>query len=82
MTGYEQVDHPRHYQHQSGVEAITVCEWMTFNLGNTVKYVMRCGAKPGVDAVTDLRKAAWYLNREIERLEKGESAAHEDFRRP
>ena len=72
------VDHPVHYtSHPSGVEAVDVCEHMTFNAGNAVKYLWRAGLK-GNDAedkrakhVEDLRKAAWYVNREIERLTKG-----------
>jgi Protein of unknwon function (DUF3310) len=38
---------------------------MNFNLGNVVKYVWRAEGKGGL---VDLKKAAWYLNREIERL--------------
>lgn len=41
---------------------------MSFNLGNTVKYVWRAGLKGG--KLEDLKKAQWYLNREIERLTK------------
>ena len=64
----EAVDHPAHYNaHPSGVECITVVEHMTFNVGNAVKYLWRAGEKPGVDAIEDLRKAAWYVTREIER---------------
>lgn len=69
MTG--QVDHPEHYnRHPSGVECIDIVEHMTFNTGNAVKYAWRAGLKPGSDAITDLRKARWYLDREIARLEK------------
>jgi hypothetical protein len=42
---------------------------MNFNLGNAVKYIWRAGLK-SPSAVEDLKKAAWYVNREIERLEK------------
>ena len=67
----EAVDHPKHYNaHPSGVECITVVEHMPFNVGNAVKYLWRAGEKPGVDAVEDLRKAAWYVAREIERRSK------------
>jgi hypothetical protein len=60
------VNHPAHYtSHPSGVECITVTEHMGFNLGNAVKYVWRADLK--ADAIEDLRKAAWYINREIER---------------
>lgn len=62
----ETVEHPPHYKsHPSGVECIQVTEHMSFNLGNAVKYIWRCDLKR--DAIEDLRKAAWYINREIER---------------
>lgn len=65
------ISHPEHYtKHPSGVECIQITEHMNFNLGNAIKYVWRAGSKG--DAIEDLRKAAWYLNREIERLTKTE----------
>lgn len=73
------VNHPHHYtSHPSGVECITITEHMTFNAGNAVKYLWRAGLKqPRIDIVAngqkhleDLRKAAWYVTREVERLEK------------
>jgi hypothetical protein len=42
-----------------------------FALGNALKYISRAGRKPGVDAVTDLKKGVWFLQREIDRLERG-----------
>lgn len=66
----DQVDHPPHYNsHPSGVECITVTEHMNFNQGNAVKYIWRAGLKSD-NPITDLRKAVWYLEREIERLSK------------
>ena len=67
----EMVNHPSHYN-QGKFEAIDVIEdWqLNFNLGNTVKYISRAGHKD--DIVQDLKKALWYLDREIKRLEKGE----------
>lgn len=67
---YEQVDHPKHYNEHPVVECIDVIEVFPFNVGTAMKYLWRAGLKPGVDAVTDLRKAAWYIEREIGRLEK------------
>lgn len=65
----DMINHPPHYnEHPSGVECIQITEHMTFNLGNVVKYVWRKGKKDEV--LKELRKAQWYLNREIERLEK------------
>lgn len=64
------VNHPKHYNaNPSGVEAITVIEHMSFNVGNAVKYLWRAGSKDP-NALQDLKKAAWYVNREIERLSK------------
>lgn len=70
------VERPPHYlAHPSGVECITITEHMGFNLGNAVKYVWRADLKG--DAVEDLRKARWYLDREIAR--RGATpAAHPD----
>jgi hypothetical protein len=63
----DEVDHPKHYNnHPSGVECITVTEWMNFNIGNAVKYLWRAGQKS--DLVTDLEKARWYIDREIQRV--------------
>ena len=63
----DMVNHPPHYtSHPSGVECIQITEHMNFNLGNAVKYIWRHEGKGGIK---DLRKAAWYINREIERLE-------------
>ncbi|RYE70596.1 MAG: DUF3310 domain-containing protein [Hyphomicrobiales bacterium] len=62
------VNHPKHYSaHPSGVECITVVEHMGFNLGNAVKYIWRAGLK-APDTVEDLRKARWYIDREIGRI--------------
>ena len=61
----DNVNHPIHYtSHPSGVEAIDVTEHFNFNLGNVIKYVWRAGLKNGAE---DLRKAAFYLDREIRR---------------
>lgn len=61
------IDHPDHYRKDSGFEAIDVIEaWnLGFNLGNTLKYVSRCGLKDSSTYVEDLEKARWYLDREI-----------------
>lgn len=67
----EAVNHPAYYGGaENPYEAIKVIEaWqLGFCLGNTVKYIARSGKKPGVELLEDLRKAAWYLNREIQRL--------------
>lgn len=62
------VNHPPHYTaHPSGVECIQVTEHMNFCLGNAIKYLWRADLKH--DAIEDLKKAVWYVNREIERRE-------------
>jgi len=67
--GTDPINHPAHYtSHPSGVECIQVTEHMSFNVGNAVKYLWRAGLK--TDRIEDLKKAAWYINREIERLSK------------
>ena len=64
------VNHPAHYNsHPSGVECITVVEHFGFNVGNAIKYLWRCGLKG--DEIEDLKKALWYVQREIEKREKG-----------
>ena len=60
------VNHPPHYkQHPSGIECITVTEHMNFCLGNAVKYIWRADSKG--NAIQDLQKARFYIDREIER---------------
>ena len=64
------VNHPPHYTaHPSGVECIDITEHMGFCLGNAVKYIWRADLKD--NAVEDLRKAAFYIDREIERRTNG-----------
>lgn len=70
----EKVDHPAHYGGaDSPFECIKVIEaWgLGFCLGNCLKYICRAGTKPATDELEDLKKARWYLQREIERLEDG-----------
>jgi hypothetical protein len=63
------VNHPPHYtQHPSGIECIQITEHMSFCLGNAVKYIWRADFKN--DAIEDLRKAVWNIEREIQRREK------------
>lgn len=62
---------PAHYKsHPSGVECIQVTRHMSFNLGNVVKYLWRAGLKDSSPTIEDLKKARWYLEDEIGRLEK------------
>lgn len=60
------VNHPKHYTvHPSGIECIQITEHMGFCLGNAVKYIWRADLKG--NAVEDLKKAIWYIEREIQR---------------
>ena len=63
------VNHPPHYR-AHGIESIGVIEAFNlgFHLGNVVKYVLRADRKG--NAVEDLKKAEWYLRREIARREE------------
>ena len=69
----ETVNHPSYYT-TGGIEAIDVIEaWnLDFCLGNTIKYISRAGRKSD-KVLEDLEKAAWYLNREIERRKENKS---------
>jgi hypothetical protein len=60
---------PSHYQdHPSGIQCIQITEHMNFCLGNAIKYIWRAGLKN--NAIEDLEKARWYLDREIEKMYK------------
>ena len=61
------VNHPKHYtEHPSGVECIEITEHMNFCVGNAIKYLWTAGLKG--EQVEDLRKARWYIDREIARI--------------
>lgn len=67
----DNVNFPDHYMaHPSGIECIEIVEHMNFCLGNAIKYLWRSGLKG--DAIEDLQKAVWYINREIKRRENNE----------
>ena len=68
-TPRENINHPAHYN-VGRIEVIDAIEsWeLNFSRGNAVKYIARAGHKG--DEVEDLKKAAWYINREIERLKR------------
>jgi hypothetical protein len=58
------VNRPTHYcSHPSGIECIQITEHMGFNTGNALKYVWRADLKG--NAVQDLEKAKWYIEREL-----------------
>ncbi|MGW1673270.1 DUF3310 domain-containing protein [Streptomyces sp. NPDC002324] len=67
----DSVNHPAHYTWlPNGLEVIDLTEHMNFNRGNAVKYIARAGRKSKTTELEDLKKAAWYITREISRLEK------------
>lgn len=69
MSEHDPVNHPKHYtSHPSGVECIDVVEHYGFNVGNAINYLWRAGLKG--DAIEDLSKARWYLDREIAKRTK------------
>ena len=68
---HDSVNHPKHYtEHPSGVECIEITEHMNFCVGNAIKYLWRAGLKG--EQVEDLRKARWYIDREIARILNGD----------
>jgi len=75
ITGFikpDNVNHPPHYKsHPSGIECIQVTEHMGFCLGNAMKYIWRADEKG--NAIEDLEKARWYIEREIERRSQEQS---------
>lgn len=64
---YGEIDHPDYYN-KGNIEAIDVIEdWsLNFNLGNVIAYIARCEHKE--DKLKDLKKALWYLEREIDSI--------------
>ncbi|MGW0575798.1 DUF3310 domain-containing protein [Streptomyces sp. NPDC002920] len=67
----DSVNHPGHYTWlPNGLEVIDFTEHMNFNRGNAVKYLARAGRKSKATELEDLKKARWYIQREITRLEK------------
>ena len=60
------VDHPPHY---GGKDNPFEAWELSFNLGNVAKYICRAGHKRGSDQLEDLKKAAWYLQRQIGQIE-------------
>lgn len=65
------VKNPSHYKHPSGIEVIEITRYESFLRGNIIKYILRAPYK-GTE-LQDLKKAAQYLQWEIERVERGAS---------
>lgn len=66
---FDIVEKPQHYNsHPSGIEAIDVCRFMSFDLGNAFKYIFRAPFKGS--QLQDLKKARWYINDAITHLQE------------
>lgn len=60
---------PPHYKWHPVAESVDIAEFFNFNLGNAIKYIWRSGGTVTKGEVeTDLLKAVWYIQREIERV--------------
>ena len=75
----DNINHPSHYtSHPSGIECIDIAEHHDFCIGNAIKYLWRGGLKSedGISKkekqIEDLKKAIWYIKREIKHLSNGE----------
>lgn len=73
-VAHDNVNHPDHYNHGK-IEVIDFIEdqHLGFHLGNAVKYISRAGRKNPDKTIEDLRKAVWYINRQIGRLVRVEN---------
>lgn len=75
----DNINHPSHYtSHPSGIECVDIAEHHDFCIGNAIKYLWRAGLKSedGISKkekqIEDLKKAIWYIKREIKHLSNGE----------
>ncbi len=70
MTQHDPINNPAHYAEGRSYEPIDVIEdWeLNYNLGNACKYISRAGRKQ--NQLEDLKKARWYIDREIQSLEQ------------
>lgn len=74
----DNVNHPSHYtwlKELCGIEVLDITRHLNFNIGNSIKYILRAGRKQesGMNnkekKIEDLKKAIFYLNDEIKRIE-------------
>lgn len=83
MDKVDMVSHPPHYQSETGLEVMEVIEAFTEGLtgieathtGNILKYMCRWKKKNGLE---DLKKAQYYLNDLISRIERKERPTAKD----
>ena len=63
---------PAHYQgFSNGAQVVDITEHLSFCAGNAIKYLARAGKKDPAKHVEDLEKAAWFVQREIQRVKAG-----------
>ena len=72
LEEHDPVNKPAHYRSdKSGVECIQITQHRNFCVGNAIKYLWRAGLKDAGNSektIEDLKKAVFYINKEIERL--------------
>ncbi|MFJ2114164.1 DUF3310 domain-containing protein [Streptomyces sp. NPDC087850] len=67
----DSINHPAHYMgFSNSAEVIDIAEHLGFCRGNAVKYLARAGRKDASTELEDLKKARWYVERDIRRLEE------------
>ena len=80
IKNIDNVNHPSHYtwlKDKCGIEVIDITRYMDFDLGNAIKYILRCGHKSELGysdkekQIEDLKKAIWYLEDKVKLLENG-----------
>jgi len=79
----DMVNHPNHYTSDpSGVECIDIVRHRNYNIGNAMKYLWRAGLKNEDKHIEDLKKAVFYINDEIKRLEGNYSGSQKESQKP
>ena len=70
-AAHDAINHPSYYC-EGGIETIDFIEAknLGYHLASAVKYISRAGRKSPDTEIQDLKKAAWYIKRRIEQLEK------------
>lgn len=74
MNNNDNINHPSHYT-DGKIEVINFIEdkKLNYHRGNVVKYIARAGKKDPAKELEDLKKARWYLDREIKNMEVEEN---------
>lgn len=68
----DNVNNPSHYtwlKDKAGIEVIDITRHLSFDRGNSIKYLLRAGRKDPDKIIEDLQKAIWYINDEIKQLQ-------------